>query len=322
MIAAIDVAVREAFRFWAEIIRGKSRTKSEATQNQVSYCLDAFIIPFFGEKKITEVDEATILAFIDWVEAKGKKPWTHLKQLRKILTYAWKKGAITALPDFDFDVSFPFREGHYLSRTQLALLMWNAGRDVRLQIFLSYRHSFRKNEVFRISRSNTVLDQGVVVIHSKHSKTRRRRIVTLSKTATRILKARFGRAVRAEYLFPSPEGDGPVQSNVRALKNALRRAGLPSTIKFHDLRKTFASNAINSGFPIELVARVGGFSPKTIREHYYIAADREARKLVDARPGTSYDTSLQPRSVENAGSTSQTPDLVTTIASCSHCERL
>jgi integrase len=271
-----------SFLHWAERIRDRSLIKSSATKEQVRYCLDFFLIPFFGKLAITEIDEHAIFEFTRWVETLKRKPWTHLKQLKKILTYAHRKGAISAFPDFDMEVEFPFREGHYLTRSDLARLMRKASRDLRLQMFLSYRHSFRKREVFSIMRDASLLEHGVVVIRSKTAKTRRKRIVPLCAAAARILRARFNRAPKAIYLFPSKDGMGHIRSNRTAMRRALVRAGLPKTIRFPDLRKTFASNALNSGFPIELVSRVGGFSPKTIRDHYYIVDDTDARRMVNA----------------------------------------
>jgi integrase len=274
---------RRKFIYWAERIKERSKLRSKATQDQVEYSLKGYIIPFFKRTLITKVDEHKILSFTRWVQDRGAKAWTHLKQLKKILRLAHRQGAIKILPEIDFE-EFPIREGHYLSRSELARLMHHASRDLRLQIFLAARHAFRKKEVFYLHEDWVNWEHSVLLIPSSRNKNKkRRRIVPLSKTAIRILMARRRHGKLKGYLFPSPSKQAAVGSNRTAWSRALERAGLPKTFRFHDLRKTFASNGIMAGFPIELLARIGGFSPKTIREHYYIVGDEEGKRLVNSR---------------------------------------
>lgn len=275
---------KRKFIFWAEKIRERSHLKSKATQQQVSYSLNSFLIPFFKKYQIAQIEEKHIHSFTRWVQSKGNKAWTHLKQLKKILTHAHRKGAIKTIPEISFE-EFPFREGQYLSRSELARLMWHSARNLRLQIYLSYKHSFRKNEVLKLDSSWVNWEFGVVVIPATSEKTRRRRIVPLSKIGIRLLRARRKHKLFNGPLFPSPKHLKPGASNRTAWRRAVERAGLSRELRFHDLRKTFASNAINSGFPIELLSRIGGFSAKTIRDHYYMVDDVEGKKLVNSRNG-------------------------------------
>mgnify|MGYP003183409520 FL=1 len=61
-----------------------------------------------------------------------------------------------------------------------------------------------------------------------------------------------------EYVFPSPNG-GPISpdSVLNMLHRVLERAGLPK-VRFHDLRHTFATLALQNGVDIKTVSSMLG----------------------------------------------------------------
>ena len=85
---------------------------------------------------------------------------------------------------------------------------------------------------------------------------------------------------RSEYVFPSPSG-GPLSpdSVLNMLHRVLKRAGLPS-VRFHDLRHTFATLALQNGVDIKTVSGIlghysAGFTLDTYA-HVTTAAQKEA----------------------------------------------
>ena len=85
-----------------------------------------------------------------------------------------------------------------------------------------------------------------------------RKIVLPSSTAE-ILSKRKASAL-TEWIFPNPlkpEQPADPGSVYRRLKVLLRRAGLPS-IKFHDLRHTFATHALASGVDVKTLSGILG----------------------------------------------------------------
>lgn len=83
-----------------------------------------------------------------------------------------------------------------------------------------------------------------------------------------------------EYVFPSPKG-GPISpDSVRhMLHRVLKRAGLPA-VRFHDLRHTFATLALQNGVDIKTVSGMlghfsAGFTLDTYA-HVTTAAQKEA----------------------------------------------
>lgn len=84
----------------------------------------------------------------------------------------------------------------------------------------------------------------------------------------------------SEYIFPSPTG-GPISpdSVLHMLHRVLKRAGLPK-VRFHDLRHTFASLALQNGVDVKTVSGMlghysAGFTLDTYA-HVTTAAQRQA----------------------------------------------
>ena len=91
--------------------------------------------------------------------------------------------------------------------------------------------------------------------------------------------------VAGEYVFPSPNG-GPISpdSVLHMLHRVLDRAGLPP-LRFHDLRHTFSTLALQNGVDIKTVSGMlghysAGFTLDTYA-HVTTAAQKEAAKTMD-----------------------------------------
>ncbi len=105
------------------------------------------------------------------------------------------------------------------------------------------------------------------------------RSVSIGHDAVEILKEQR-RKTNSEYVFPSPTG-GPISpdSVLHMLHRVLKRAGLPR-IRFHDMRHTFATVALQNGVDIKTVSGMlghysAGFTLDTYA-HVTTAAQRQA----------------------------------------------
>ena len=83
------------------------------------------------------------------------------------------------------------------------------------------------------------------------------RSVSIGQDAVEILREQQ-RKSNSEYVFPSPTG-GPISpdSVLHMLHRVLKRAGLPQ-IRFHDMRHTFATVALQNGVDIKTVSGMLG----------------------------------------------------------------
>lgn len=81
------------------------------------------------------------------------------------------------------------------------------------------------------------------------------RTISIGEDAVGVLK-RQNEKSHSEYVFPSPTG-GPIapDSVIQMLHRVLERAGLPK-VRFHDLRHTFATLALQNGVDVKTVSGI------------------------------------------------------------------
>ena len=106
------------------------------------------------------------------------------------------------------------------------------------------------------------------------------RTLPLSADAIDVLKTQKKKCGNSQYVFPSPTG-GPISpdSVLHMLHRVLKRAGLPK-VRFHDLRHTFATLALQNGVDIKTVSGMlghfsAGFTLDTYA-HVTTSAQKEA----------------------------------------------
>ena len=138
-----------------------------------------------------------------------------------------------------------------------------------------------KNGVIKVRRQIARVDGEIVEAPLKTKNSYR--AVTISQQAIEVLKMQK-RNTNDEYVFPSPNG-GPISPDSvnNMLKRVLERAGIPK-IRFHDLRHTFATIALQSGVDIKTVSSMlghfsAGFTLDTYA-HVTTAAQKEAAETL------------------------------------------
>ena len=109
------------------------------------------------------------------------------------------------------------------------------------------------------------------------------RTVSISPQTVEVLKAQKAKT-NDQYVFPSPNG-GPISpgSVSNMLKRVLNRAGIPK-VRFHDLRHTFATLALQNGVDIKTVSGIlghfsAGFTLDTYA-HVTTSAQKEAAQTM------------------------------------------
>ena len=105
------------------------------------------------------------------------------------------------------------------------------------------------------------------------------RTILLPKTVADILRRRKTDTI-SQWIFPDPvKPEDPVNpgSAYLHMKTLLRRAGLPS-IRFHDLRHTFASILINQDVPLLNVSTFLGHSDLSTTTNIYAHLDKSKKQ--------------------------------------------
>ena len=110
------------------------------------------------------------------------------------------------------------------------------------------------------------------------------RTLPLADDTIQVLNQQRKKTGSSPWVFPSPTG-GPISpdSVLHMLHRVLKRAGLPR-VRFHDLRHTFATLALQNGVDIKTVSGMlghfsAGFTLDTYA-HVTTSAQKEAAKTV------------------------------------------
>ena len=112
------------------------------------------------------------------------------------------------------------------------------------------------------------------------------RTLSLAADAIDALKEQKRKADGSPWVFPSPTGDPMSPDSVlHMLHRVLKRAGLPE-VRFHDLRHTFATLALQNGVDIKTVSgMLGHFSAGFTLDTYAHVTTGAKREAVDTMSG-------------------------------------
>jgi integrase len=132
---------------------------------------------------------------------------------------------------------------------------------------------------------NLLPGRGLVVGEPKSERSRRK--VALPNFARQVLADHLvKRGPESEYVFCTSKGTPFAPRNmIRHFKKILAKAGLPATIRIHDLRHTFVSFMLAENVPASDVQKIAGhasFSTTVdIYGHLMSGAHKEAAKKMD-----------------------------------------
>jgi integrase len=124
-----------------------------------------------------------------------------------------------------------------------------------------------KSELFSLPWSEVDLERGNVRL--LHTKNGRSRTVALNSSALALMKKIHEEAAPGcPWVFPARSGDGHLVDVRKPLARAMSRAGL-SDLRPHDLRRSFASLAVNAGVDIYQVKDLLGHSSVAVTQRVY-----------------------------------------------------
>ena len=242
---------------------------------------------------------------VDRIEAKGQPKGLSPKTVRNIhqvissaMDFARSQKLIAINPaDGCALPKLEHREMKTLPVEQLASFLREAKESGVFEMYyIELATGLRRGELLGLKWEDLDLEQGTLRVQRQVSringevveaplKTKNSyRTISLGEDAVGILKKQKKKCGDSEYVFPSPTG-GPISpdSVIQMLHRVLKRAGLPK-VRFHDLRHTFATVALQNGVDIKTVSGMlghysAGFTLDTYA-HVTTAAQREAAKTM------------------------------------------
>ena len=243
---------------------------------------------------------------VDRVEAKGQPKGLSAKTVRNIhqilssaLKLAQEQRLILTNPAEGCALPrVEHQEMKTLTTVQLASFFREASESGVFELYyLELATGLRRGELLGLKWEDIDLERGDLRVRRQVSringevveaplKTKNAyRTLPLAEDAISVLKEQRRKVGNSPWVFPSPNG-GPISpdSVLHMLHRVLKRAGLPK-VRFHDLRHTFATLALQNGVDVKTVSGMlghfsAGFTLDTYA-HITSAAQRQAAKTME-----------------------------------------
>jgi integrase len=280
------VTVAEYTDHWLRVATGQLRARTVANYRSQ---MQLHVLPRLGNRTLADVDEDDLLRMISELRAAGYTAWTIrtiLTPLSRMLNHGVRRGLIRSNPVAGLDRSERpavwGREQRILTRDEIRRLLTAARPQHRALLATAVFTGLRQGELLALTWSNIDFDGGAVKVREAldrqgrriQPKTRNaiRDVVLMPSLVTKLEahRAASDYASRTDYVFASKVGTPLYWRNLtpRVLRPALERANL-ETLRWHDLRHTFAALLIMQGANIAYVSRQMGHGSAEITLRVY-----------------------------------------------------
>ena len=251
------------------------------------WLLENRLLPAFGHLRLDRIAPTAVVRWFDDYSRTAPGNANHcLKLLRHIFKHAVACGHVASNPARSVKLNPRKKITRFLSREETARLHEVLDRQERsaaarashgLQIDiirLLLLTGCRKNEIVRLRRDEVAGNQ----LRLRTGKTGPRTVFLNTGARTIIERRLKGSSV---YLFPSPRDAGrPICDDLPLWYRVRKEAGLDD-VRPHDLRHTYASQAVMQGTPLPVVARLLGHSKTTMTLRYAHTCDRETEAAAE-----------------------------------------
>jgi integrase len=257
--------------------------------------MEAYILPALGEKRMRDLSPADAQELHDHITAQGKS--IHANRIVALLSSLWSWHEKTRPrhpeePRRENPCRFVERNQEtkrerYLSEEELGRLgkalvaaeERGASPSAILALRLLVMTGARKSEILNLKREQVDFQHGVAFLPT--SKTGQK-VLPLGNAALELIQQAPQKRGNP-YVCPN-RGSGPLVALQRAWEEIRRDAKLPD-VHIHDLRHTFASAGVGSGYGLPVVGRILGHTSWQTTERYAHLADTPVRKAVNAISG-------------------------------------
>ena len=130
---------------------------------------------------------------------------------------------------------------------------------LKLILITALNTGMRKGEILSTRWKDIDFDNDFITVRHIVSKSKKPRKVPISSSLRKLLLEQKLKTGYSEYAFLNPEGKPYTRpdSLKRCFEGACKRSGIKG-LRFHDLRHTFATRAVESGCPIVAVSKILG----------------------------------------------------------------
>jgi integrase len=252
--------------------------KAPKTRETYSQVL-AWIAPHWDRLPLTAIDSDRIDALAEKRALDGvgvRSVNMVLEVIRAVLRSALRWRWLNAIPDITLQRRPP-RRVRWITIEQARRLLVELPEHLRAIVVFSLETGLRKRNVLELTWAQVDIEARMAWIHADQAKARRAIAVPLSAVAVQILRDLKG--THPSWIF-TYNGSRIRQSNTKAWRNALKRAGIDA-FRWHDLRHTWASWHAQSGTPMNVLQELGGWASAEMVRVYAHLSTHHLQEHVD-----------------------------------------
>jgi integrase len=200
--------------------------------------------------------------------------------LNAVLRACWRWRYLEAAPPVPM-YRPPQEEPRWLTREQFEKLCKELPPHLELAARFAVLTMLRMRSMLRITWDRIDLGKRRMWIPGKQMKARRTHGIPLSRDAVKVLRKLKTLNPEGEYVFQW-KGKPIDDCNTLAFQEAVERAGV-GPLRWHDLRHTGASWAVQNGVPLQQLMELGGWRDyRSVLRYAHLAPDHlaEAAELV------------------------------------------
>lgn len=159
------------------------------------------------------------------------------------------------------------------TKEEITRLLLECPRGIREIVTLAVGTGMRLDELLHLQHADVSIERRLITVHrgrqgsTKSGKARR---VPILNSVLPFLRELALKRDGAMLVFPGEKGKPRTKPGVREpFKQAVARVGLPSSLRFHDLRHTFASHWVLDGGDIFRLSKILGHSSVVVTQKTY-----------------------------------------------------
>lgn len=200
--------------------------------------------------------------------------------LKTALNYAVKCGDLDRNPIFGVELlNVPNIRRIVLDEATFAKLVEAADLEFRPILLVAYDTGMRKDEIRLLRWEQVDLVEGCIQLSHEDTKTATARRVYLTSRVIEAIKA-VPRHPSSPYVFTSSRTGTMWKELRRFFTRACERAGVSTETWFHDLRRSFVTNARRRGVPESVVMRMSGHKTRSVFDRYNVVDDTDVKLAV------------------------------------------
>ncbi len=246
--------------------------------------LKLYLLPKFGQSVLTDITTQAIQGYHNQLRT-TLSPATanrHLALLHRIFSLAIQWGYCEKNPAAGIS-KFQENNKHqrFLSHNEIRRLFAAADADdnsyAAAYIKLLLLTGVRRSEGLAMKWEHLQLTGAKPLWYIPHTKTGKSRYVILNPMTLEILD-RLPKVLGNPYVFPGNVSGQPINNPIKAFKRIIKRAGIESSFRLHDIRHTHASLIINNGGSLYDVQAALGHANSSMSERYaHLSSERIER---------------------------------------------